>query len=271
MTTRGTWQQHHIGHLMITVELEPAAPEFNISQRRKLVNFTEMLVGAFSAERICVTWAAAVPEKSAVMTSIIRSAVNHEVALLGDESWLGPEVRRPHFAQALSQRLGQGLGAGVRSSTIVTRVAPPRAISTCSSRKALRLSRARIYRRRGCKRSGPGRCTSVCGRCRPASGCRSRPDGSTARAAYYSGHWPPPRKMPRRCTWSSTRRHWKAPAAAASMPLSALLSKWPSCAIGACCTLKRCLRQPTDFRQCPPSSRSAPSSASLRSRIENVP
>jgi hypothetical protein len=55
---------------------------------------------------------------------IVRSGVDHELAILGDSYWLGPTAGRTRFARELARRVLQSRAAGLEVTTLVPRVAP---------------------------------------------------------------------------------------------------------------------------------------------------
>ena len=121
-----TWQKFQTGHLMITVELEPAMAELSVESHRRLGEFTKKLLGVFASARMPATWAVRDPGRSPACTPIVQSAVEHEIAILGDTSWIGAEAGRTRFARELSQRVALARQAGMNVTSLVSRVAPVR-------------------------------------------------------------------------------------------------------------------------------------------------
>ena len=73
--------------------------------------------------RLPITWAVSDPAYSAATSRILRSDVDHELAILGDANWLGPTAGRTRFARELARRVSQARGAGIHVKTLVPRVA----------------------------------------------------------------------------------------------------------------------------------------------------
>lgn len=120
-----TWQQHHFGQALITVELDPAAADLNIEHHRRLGEFTKRMVEVFTAERLWATWAVGDPGRSAHCATVIRAAAEHEIAILGDANWLGAAAGRTCFARGLAARITEARRAGIRITSLVSPVAPP--------------------------------------------------------------------------------------------------------------------------------------------------
>jgi len=118
-----TWQNYHVGHFMVTVELDPAAEAVNIERHRELADVTRRLVSLFDTHRIPATFAASDPAHSAATPIIIRSHENHEMAILGDANWIGPTAGRTRFARELVRRVTQARAAGLDVTSLVPRVA----------------------------------------------------------------------------------------------------------------------------------------------------
>ena len=120
---RRTWQQHRVGQVLFTVQIDPLDGEFNIERHRGLADLTRRLVDLFSANRLSATWAAGNPAKCAATSAVLRSTVDHELAILGNSGWIGPTVGRTRFAQELARRVGLAGSAGVSVTSLVPRVA----------------------------------------------------------------------------------------------------------------------------------------------------
>jgi hypothetical protein len=122
-THHRTWQQFHVGHLNITVTLDSPAEGQVIERHQELASVTRQLIATMEAERIPVTWAVSDPAHSAATPLVLRSAVAHEIAILGDANWVGPTAGRTRFARELVRRVTQARHAGLEISSLVPRVA----------------------------------------------------------------------------------------------------------------------------------------------------
>ena len=122
-THHRTWQQYHVGHLAITVQLDSTCEDRNLEQHRSLAGITRQLIATMDAERVPATWAVSDPAHSAATPLILKSAVEHELAILGDANWVGPTAGRTRFARELVRRMSQARAAGLEVTTLVPGVA----------------------------------------------------------------------------------------------------------------------------------------------------
>lgn len=122
-THHRTWQQYHVGHVNITVQLDSTAEGRNVERHQELASVTRQLVATMDAERIPAAWAVSDPAHSAATSMILKSAVDHELAILGDANWVGPTAGRTRFARELVRRMTQARGAGLHVTTLVPSVA----------------------------------------------------------------------------------------------------------------------------------------------------
>jgi len=118
-----TWQQYRVGHFLCTVQLDPVADRRGIEGQQELASVARHLIGLMDSHRLPTTWAVSDPAHSAATPLILRSAVDHELAILGDTYWLGPTAGRTRFARELARRVLQARAAGVEVATLVPRVA----------------------------------------------------------------------------------------------------------------------------------------------------
>ena len=122
-THHRTWQQYHVGHLNITVQLDSTPESRSTLRHQELANVTRQLIATMDAERIPATWAVCDPAHSAATSLLLKSAVDHELAILGDANWVGPTAGRTRFARELVRRMTQARGAGLNVTTLVPSVA----------------------------------------------------------------------------------------------------------------------------------------------------
>jgi hypothetical protein len=123
-TNHRTWQKHSVGHFMLSVHLDPVADGHCFEREQELARLTQQLIDLTDAQSLPATWAVSDPAYSAATPSILRSAVNHELAILGDVNWLGPMAGRTRFARELARRVSHARDAGIPVTTLVPRVAP---------------------------------------------------------------------------------------------------------------------------------------------------
>lgn len=87
-----------------------------------MADLTKRLVECFDTHRVPATWAVNDPAHSAATSLVIRSAVQHELAILGDPNWLGSTAGRTRFARELARRVSQARAAGINVCSLVPRV-----------------------------------------------------------------------------------------------------------------------------------------------------
>jgi hypothetical protein len=121
-TIRKTWQSHRVGQVLFTMQIDPHDGEFHIDRHRGLSELTRRMVNVFSAYQMRATWAAGSPAKCSATAAVMTSATEHELAILGNASWLGPNVGRMRFAQELGRRVHQAATAGVTVNSLVPQV-----------------------------------------------------------------------------------------------------------------------------------------------------
>lgn len=118
-----TWQTHRVGHLLVSVHLDPVADGRPPRDERKLANVTRTLIETADTHSLPITWAVSDPAHSAATRWILRCRMKQELAILGDPSWLGPAAGRTRFARELARRVTQARDAGIAATTLVPRVA----------------------------------------------------------------------------------------------------------------------------------------------------
>lgn len=122
-TNHRTWQTHRVGHLLVSVHLDPVADGRPPRDERELANVTRTLIETADAHSLPVTWAVSDPAHSAATRWILRCSTEQELAILGDPSWLGPAAGRTRFARELTRRVSQARDAGIPVTSLVPRVA----------------------------------------------------------------------------------------------------------------------------------------------------
>jgi hypothetical protein len=118
-THQRTWQQYYVGHLLITVQLDSPAIGRQLERHQQLAGVTRRLISLADAERLPVTWAASDPAHSAATSQILQSPIDHEMAILGDETWVGATAGRTRFARELKRRLAQARATGLQVTSLV--------------------------------------------------------------------------------------------------------------------------------------------------------
>ena len=111
--------------LTISVDLEydvgQAAP---LAGQRALEELTGRLLALFGRFEMPATWAVADPAISAARGRVAAHAC-HELALLGDPSWVGREAGRARFARELERRTKRARNEGLPIHTLVLKTVLP--------------------------------------------------------------------------------------------------------------------------------------------------
>jgi len=81
----------------------------------------ERLLHIVRARRLPVTWAVARPGATPLVDTRFGCGAEAEVALLGDESWVGGRAGRTRFAHELGERIRVARDAGLHVSTLAVR------------------------------------------------------------------------------------------------------------------------------------------------------
>jgi len=119
-TNQRTWQRYHVGHVLITVQLDSATQGPGFERHQQLINVAGRLIETADSQRLPLTWAMSDPAQSPAASLVLRSATEHEVAILGDATWIGASAGRTQFARELTRRLTEARAVGLN----VTSLAP---------------------------------------------------------------------------------------------------------------------------------------------------
>jgi hypothetical protein len=105
--------------LSIDLELDPLRPSRD--QPRSLETITDRLVRLLDRYHASATWAVADPAVSAATEFLLAANESHEIAILGDQTWVGHEAGRMRFGRELARRVIRGRAAGIPISTLALR------------------------------------------------------------------------------------------------------------------------------------------------------
>jgi hypothetical protein len=109
------------GTLVLTIDLELDVEHHGGELQRRLDEVRSHLVAMTRAAGVPATWAVADPMLSAASESILAAGVGHEIAVLGDQAWLGPGCGRARLARELNRRFCVPRKAGMLVSSLVLR------------------------------------------------------------------------------------------------------------------------------------------------------
>ena len=90
----------------------------SLVEHRSRIESQRQLLQLFQQARIPVTWGFSDPANSQFVPELIDESGMHEVALLGDASWISLETGRRGFCQHLVQRVADARRAGCELSTL---------------------------------------------------------------------------------------------------------------------------------------------------------
>ena len=110
-----------LGTLVISIDLELGLDTHERQLERRLDEVRTQLVSLTRDASLPVTWAVADPMLSAATESILAAGCGHEIAVLGDQAWLGPGCGRARLARELARRFSVPRKAGIPVSTLALR------------------------------------------------------------------------------------------------------------------------------------------------------
>ena len=94
------------------------AQHVSLVDHRSRVESLQQLLQVFDQAQVPVTWGFSDPARSQFIPALVNGTGRHEVALLGDMSWISPEAGRRGLCQQLVQRISMAQQAGVELSTL---------------------------------------------------------------------------------------------------------------------------------------------------------
>ena len=109
------------GVFAISIDLELDPDRRGLDQTRSLEDVAGRLISLLTKYQIPATWAVADPAVSAATDRLVSAGAGHEIAVLGDQSWVGREAGRSRFSRELTRRVSRGRSAGLTISTLVLR------------------------------------------------------------------------------------------------------------------------------------------------------
>jgi hypothetical protein len=110
-----------LGTLVVSIDLELGVDTHERQLERRLDEVRTQLIALTRDTSLPVTWAVADPMLSAASESILAAGCGHEIAVLGDQAWLGPGCGRSRLARELARRFSVPRKAGIPVSTLALR------------------------------------------------------------------------------------------------------------------------------------------------------
>lgn len=107
------------GFLTLSLDLELEISRATPDQLRWLDQVTPELVALLDTHAIAATWAVADPGRSAATEAILNSRQKHELAVLGDRSWLGWGAGGSRASRELARRINGAAARQIRVRSLV--------------------------------------------------------------------------------------------------------------------------------------------------------
>src|SRR5262245_5219193 len=107
--------------LIVSIDLELDLEHSDGHLERRLDAVRSQLVDLTRTSHIAATWAVADPMFSAATESILAAGCGHEIAVLGDQAWLGHGCGRVRLDRELARRFSAPRKAGIPVRTLVLR------------------------------------------------------------------------------------------------------------------------------------------------------
>lgn len=114
-------EESSIGSLVISVDLQPSEVVTQLEVVRKMNETGVRVIALFEQLRVPATWGVAEPAESSFVSQLKSSCEDHEIALLGEPSWVGKDAGRGPFARELARRLAQASAYGMQTTSILPR------------------------------------------------------------------------------------------------------------------------------------------------------
>ncbi len=112
------------GVFVVSIDTELDINQRKIQDQRQITATCSQLTQMLARYRIPATWAVADPAHWPLTgmlssTGVQHEGVQHEVAILGDETWVGPAAGRTHFARELHRRIQSARAEGLEATTLL--------------------------------------------------------------------------------------------------------------------------------------------------------
>jgi len=119
-------RSHHGPVLVISMDLEPGRNQTSLGQKQRTDAAAAEVLSLLEGHRIPATLGRSEPGLADWHTERYCGTVQHEAALLGDSSWIGPEAGRAGFARELGRRVQGAREAGTVIRSLLMRDGPLR-------------------------------------------------------------------------------------------------------------------------------------------------
>lgn len=109
------------GSLVFSIDLELDIEHRVPGDERRLDALSNRLIQLFQRHQAPATWAVADPARSMATDAILAARAPHEIAVLGDRTWIGAAAGRSRSARELARRFDGAREAGIDVSTLALR------------------------------------------------------------------------------------------------------------------------------------------------------
>lgn len=106
------------GWLTISIDLELDIEKRARSEQRVLETAARRLLSKLDDQGLTATWAVADPAHSAATEAILSRGSQHEIAILGDRTWVGRGAGRTRFSRELARRVEGARSAGITVASL---------------------------------------------------------------------------------------------------------------------------------------------------------
>jgi len=110
------------GIVAISIDLELDPQRRVPNQRRYFEDVAPSLLELLRRYQVCATWGVADPAVSALTDRLTSEGGGHEIAILGDSTWVGLEAGRCRFAREMARRAERARSASLGISSLLLRV-----------------------------------------------------------------------------------------------------------------------------------------------------
>ncbi len=146
--TESRWmKEDHTGHIQFCVDVGLPANQTALAQHREMNLLVEQIAGVFARHQIHATWALHQPVDSVTAVSILTADPEHELAWLGCEQWLSPDLGRDAILQSLTESVQAAADQKQPFQTMVLRDPAPEWLYPVISKWGIRTLRPTVERR----------------------------------------------------------------------------------------------------------------------------
>lgn len=112
------------GVVLLSIDLELEIDHYSSRAQSRLDQVRDGLVELFRQHQIPATWAVADPARSAASDPILASGAGHEIAVLGDRTWIGYGAGPLRLERELARRFNGARRVGMKVTTLALRNCP---------------------------------------------------------------------------------------------------------------------------------------------------